>query len=321
MIAAMGVKLAVAATPIVGDALYGFTIEFPVRPASPPPARPAYVSLVGMPVLVVSGNPEQRQTLSDLLRGWRMMPLEADNAPVALALLDRCRREGIPVPLAILSNKLAGQDGFLLAFRIKHNPQLASTVLMMLAAEGKPGDAMSCRENGIAAYMRYPVNDQQLNQAIQAVTGAAADVDAAVTTTLVTRHSLREHRKGATILLVDASRDSQLLAAHFLGREDCSVVVANDLKEALSALDQDLYDVVLVDTTLEGLQGDNAAKVLRDRMRDTAATRFIAITDKHTKAFDKAKLAIGFDATLAKPFRKDVLHSVVETVVKSPAEA
>jgi CheY-like chemotaxis protein len=122
-----------------------------------------------------------------------------------------------------------------------------------------------------------------------------------VTTTLVTRHSLREHRKGATILLVDASRDSQLLAAHFLGREDCSVVVASDLKEALSALDQDLYDVVLVDTSLEGLQGDDAAKVLRDRMRDTAATRFIAITEKHTKAFDKAKLAIGFDATLAKP--------------------
>jgi DNA-binding response OmpR family regulator len=90
----------------------------------------------------VSGNPEQRQTLSDLLRGWRMMPLEADNAPVALALLERCRREGIPVPLAILSNKLAGQDGFLLAFRIKHNPQLASTVLMMLAAEASP--AMPC---------------------------------------------------------------------------------------------------------------------------------------------------------------------------------
>ena len=99
------------------------------------------------------------------------------------------------------------------------------------------------------------------------------------------------------------------------------MVVASDLKEALSALDQDVYDVVLVDTSLEGLQGENAAKVLRDRMRATAATRFIAISDKHTKAFDKAKLGIGFDATLAKPFRKDVLHSVVETVVKSPAEA
>jgi CheY-like chemotaxis protein len=192
---------------------------------------------------------------------------------------------------------------------------------MMLATEGKPGDAMACRENGIAAYMRYPVNEQQLNQAIQAVTGAAAEVDAAATSTLITRHSLREHRKGATILLVDASRDSQLLAAHFLGREDCSVVVANDAREALLALDQVVYDVVQVDTTLEGLQGDDAAKLMRARIRDTAATRLVAITDKHTKAFEKAKRAIGFDATLAKPFRKDDLHTVVETVVKSPIEA
>jgi CheY-like chemotaxis protein len=316
MVNAMGGKLAIAAHPTVGDALYAFTIEFQVRPDTPA-ARPSYVTMVGMPVLVVASDAQQRHTLAELLRGWRMLPLEADNAPVALALLDRFQREGNPVPLVILTNRLGHQDGFLLAFRIRQNPKLASSLVMMLATEGRPGDAMACRENGIAAYMRYPVNDEQLNQAIKAVTGAVGDIDAAVTTTLITRHSLREHRKGATILLVDASRDSQLLAAHFLGREDCSVVVASDAKEALSALDQDVYDVVLVDTSLEGFQGDDAAQLLRARIRNPEKTRLVAITDKHTKAFDKAKLAIGFNGTLAKPFRKDDLHSQVETVVRS----
>jgi PAS domain S-box-containing protein len=321
MVTAMGGKLAVAAHPVVGEALYAFTIEFPVRPPSEPIARPKYVSLVGMPALIVSGNPQQRHHLAELLRGWRMLPIEADNAPVALALLERLHLEGNPIPLVILSNRLGAQDGFLLAFRLRHHPRLSSSILMMLATEGRPGDAMACRENGIAAYMRYPVNDEQLNQAIQAVTGAAADLDSTVITTLVTRHSLREHRKGATILLVDPSRDSQLLAAHFLGREDCSVVVAQDRDEALSALDQDVYDVVLVDTSLEGLQGDGAAQLLRQRMRHPDAARLIAITDEHSAAFDKAKRAIGFTSTLAKPFRKDDLHSVVETLVKSPIEA
>jgi PAS domain S-box-containing protein len=322
MVIAMGGKLSVAAHPAIGEALYAFTVEFPVRPASPAPARPAFVTLVGMPVLVVSGNARQRHELSDQLRNWRLHPLEADNAPVALALMERCEREGSPIPLVILSNRLHGQDGFLLAFRIRHHPKLGATVVMMLATDGKPGDAIACRENGIAAYMRYPVNDQQLNEAIQAVTGATAEVDSAATTTLVTRHSLREHRKGATVLLVDPSRDSQLLAAHFLGREDCSIVVASDMKEALSALDQDVYDVVLVDTSLEGLARDDAAQLLRARIRNPEGTRLVAITEKHTKAYDKAKLAIGFDATLAKPFRKDDLHaSVVETLIRSPAEA
>ena len=109
---------------------------------------------------------------------------------------------------------MAVQDGFLLAFRVKNHPKLFATLVMMLASEGKPGDAIACRENGIAAYMRYPIADKQLNDAIVAVTGASVDADE--TPTLVTRHSLREQRKGATILLVDPHRDSHMLAAHIL---------------------------------------------------------------------------------------------------------
>ncbi|HSJ99247.1 MAG TPA: response regulator, partial [Myxococcota bacterium] len=305
MVAAMGGELAIASVGGSG-ALYGFTIEFPLRPAPLPPPRPAYATLVGMPVLVVSGEPAQRLQLSTLLRGWRMVPLEADNAPMAMALLERLDQEASPVPLVIVSNRLPVQDGFLLAFRIKHHPRFASTLVMMLASEGRPGDAIACRENGISAYMRYPIGDRQLNEAIVAVTGAAVDADD--TPTLVTRHSLREQRKGATILLVDPSRDSQILAAHILGRHDCSVVVAQDLAEALAALDQDLYDLVLVDTALGGLAGDDAARTLRARIaRAPEAARLVAVTLEHSPAFREAKLAAGFDATLAKPFRKDDL--------------
>lgn len=309
MVAAMGGKLAIAARA-GPEALYAFTIEFAVRPAPPPPQRATFATLVAMPVLVVSANAEQRNALSALLRGWRMVPLEADNAPMALALLERLQQEGTPIPLVILSNRLPVQDGFLLAFRIKNDPRYAATLLMMLASEGKPGDAIACRENGVSAYMRYPVSDHQLNEAIVAVTGAKADSDE--TPTLVTRHSLREQRKGATVLLVDRSRDSQILAAHILGREDCSVVVASDLGEALAALDQDTYDVVLVDTSLAGLSGADAAANLRGRIgRNPEATRIVAVSLEHSPAFRKAKVAEGFNATIAKPFRKEDLLALL----------
>src|SRR5205085_5732426 len=156
--------------------------------------------------LVVASDIEQRLQLTNLLRGWRLIPLEADNASMAMALLERMHEEASPVPLVILSNKLPGQDGFLLAFRIKNHPRFRTTLVMMLATGGKPGDAIACRENGISAYMRYPINDRQLNEAITAVTGAAVDIDAEETPTLVTRHSLREQRKGGTVLLIDANR-------------------------------------------------------------------------------------------------------------------
>lgn len=312
MVAAMGGKLAIAARA-GSEVLYGFTIEFPVRPSPPAPARATYASLVALPVLVVSGEPDQRLHLTNLLRGWRMVPLEADNAPMAMALLERLYEEGSPIPLVILSNNLPVQDGFLLAFRIKHHPQFRATLVMMLAAQGRPGDAIACRENGISAYMRYPIADRQLNEAIMAVTGASVDADE--TPTLVTRHSLREQRKGATILLVDPSRDSQILAAHIFGRHDCSVVVAHDLAEATAALDQDVYDLVLVDTALKGLGGDDAAQLLRARLtRDPDATALVAVSVEHSPRFREARTAQGFNATLAKPFRKDDLLALLASL-------
>ena len=319
MVAAMGGKLAIASRPTT-EALYAFTIEFPVRAAPPAPTRPTYISLVGLPVLIVSADPDQRLALSNLLRGWRMIPLEADNAPMAIALLERMNQEGSTIPLVVTSNKLPVQDGFLLAFRIKHHRNFSSTLVMMLATEGKPGDAIACRENGISAYMRYPINDRQLNEAIVAVTGASVDSDE--TPTLVTRHSLREQRKGATILLVDPSRDSQILAAHILGRQDCSLVVAQDLQEAIASLDQDVYDIVLVDTSLEGLSGEDAATLLRSRItRDPERAKLVALSLEHSPQFRAAKTAMGFNATLGKPFRKDDLMGLLATLGRVTAEA
>src|SRR5204862_3575618 len=80
MVAAMGGKLAAAAHPAVGEPLYEFTLEFPVRPLPAAPPKPSFLSLVGLTVLVVSADSAQRLALTNLLRGWRMVPLEADNA-------------------------------------------------------------------------------------------------------------------------------------------------------------------------------------------------------------------------------------------------
>ena len=315
MVTAMGGRLEVGSRP--SEALYAFTIEFPVRPNPPPPRRPTYVSLVAMPVLVVSEDAAQRHELSNLLRGWRMTPMEADNAAMAIALLERMHEEGNPVPLMLVSNRMAVQDGFLLAFRVKHHPKLFPTLVMMLASEGRPGDAIACRENGISAYLRYPLADKQLNDAIVAVTGASVDADE--TPTLVTRHSLREQRKGATILLVDPHRDSHMLAAHILRKRDSSLVVAADLAETIASLDQDLYDIVFVDTSLEGLDGPDAAGILRGHMkRDREATKIYATSIDHSPAFRDAKLAEGFDGTLAKPFRRDNLLAILAALGKLP---
>jgi CheY-like chemotaxis protein len=121
---------------------------------------------------------------------------------------------------------------------------------------------------------------------------------------------------------VDPSRDSQILAAHVLGRQDCSLVVAQDLKEAIASLDQDVYNIVLVDTSLAGLGGADAAKVLRSHItRDPDAATLVAVSLEHSSAFQEAKTAIGFNTTVAKPFRKDDLLGLLATLGRRRVEA
>ncbi|QJR16060.1 hybrid sensor histidine kinase/response regulator [Usitatibacter palustris] len=309
MVTAMGGRLEISSRP-AAEAIYAFTIEFPVRPAAPAPRRKSFASLVGLSALLVSADPAQRLALSNQLRGWRMDPLEADNAQMAIALLERLHEEGNPVPLLIVSDQLPEQDGFLLAFRVKNHHTLAGTLVMMLASKGKPGDAMACRENGISAYMRYPIAEHQLNEAIVAVTGASVDADE--TPTLVTRHSLREQRKGATILLADPDRDSQILASHILSKHDCSVVVAHDAKEILAALEQDLYDLVLIETALEGLNTpDTPARLRKAMQRGGEGVRVVALSVEHSADWAKARVAEGYNAALAKPIQKDALVALL----------
>lgn len=317
MVTAMGGKLAVSSRP--GGEIYSFTIEFPLLPVPPAPRRATFASMVGLSVLIVSAEPEQRLELSNTLRGWRMVPMEADNPEMALKLLERMHEEGAAIPLVIVADQLPVQDGFMLSFRVKYHRDLGGTILMMLATRGKPGDAIACRENGISAYMRYPIGEHQLEEAIKAVTGASVDADE--TPTLVTRHSLREQRKGATILLVDANRDSQILASHILGKRDCNVVAVQDVDEALAALEQDMYDVVLVDPSVTGLSGaDGPAKLRSAIQRDSDKVHFVACSADHSPKWSEARKAEGYNATLGKPFNKDHLLGVLAALGKLPEE-
>jgi len=121
---------------------------------------------------------------------------------------------------------------------------------------------------------------------------------------------------------VDPSRDSQILAAHVLGRHDCSVVVAQDLAEALAALDQDVYDIVLVDTSLTGLGGDDAATRLREGIqRDAERVKIVATTLDFTPGFREAKTRTGFNEAIAKPFRKDDLLALLNSLGRATIDA
>jgi CheY-like chemotaxis protein len=290
---------------------YQFTAAFPFDPARPSYPRQPQVGLSGLPVLIVSESIEERTQLAETAKNWRMQPREADNGDVALELLMRFVREESPIPLVLIANNLAVQDGFTLAFRIKHHPLLRQTAIIMLASSGKPGDAITCRENGISAYLRQPIAAQQLNEAITAVIGATDDAEA--TATLITRHSLREQKKAA-VLVIDAAREQALLATGALKKKDYRVVLVSTTDEAFEAMVQDEFDVIIVDPDDVGfVEGINVVATLRSRVGEGRVVPKILFAGESPLSGKSA-----YDGLVLKPYAKDSLVNVVVDLKLSP---
>ncbi len=285
-----------------------FTAAFPYLAIKDPRSCPTFVTLTGMRVLIVSSNLEQRKQLSELARNWRMLPYEADNAAMALSLLSRAADEDAAIALVITANQLPVQDGFLLAFRIKHNPKLKQTAVVMLATAGKPGDAIACRESGISAYLRQPIGANQLNEALSAVMGAQDD-DSESTSTLITRHSLREAKAG-TVLVIDANREHAMAAAMVLKKSGYRISTADSAKVAYIEMEQDHFDVIIIDPTTPGFV-DMGIESIADALREKLLAKSPNIPILLALTEDMSSVEYGYSGTVTKPYDKEELIAQV----------
>ncbi len=310
IIKAMGGKLEVKER---GDGIsYSFTTEFTCKPPPIAPVRNSYITLTGLPVLIVSPDAEQRKMLADLCRSWRMHPRETDNGTTALQFLMRMHHEKTPIPLVILSNQLPVQDGFMLAFRLKNHNKLAPMAMIMVASEGKQGDAIACRENGINAYLRHPVTPSQLSDAMSAVLGAREPEDNRKPS-LVTRHTLRESSAGS-VLLIDSDREQTRLAALALKRKNYRITIAETADEAYKALEQDMFDAVIVDPTTPGFpKSPPAAALLCARMQSGAVLTPVLLAQTEEGKFDTSD----FSGHVKKPYNKDSLPGMIGAFLSS----
>jgi DNA-binding response OmpR family regulator/PAS domain-containing protein len=283
---------------------YRFSAAFPFERSGDPRQRPTFVTLTSLPALIVSADQAERKNLADLMKSWRMLPREADNATMALQLLNRMADEDHPIPLVITSNNLPIQDGFVLAFRIRNTPKLKTTSVLMLATNGKPGDAIQCRESGISVYLRQPLAPEQLNEALLAVIGSKED--APVDATLITRHSLREAKRGS-VLVIDADRDQSMLVAAGLKKRDYRVSVVTNAPDAYHAMAQEEFNVIVVDPENAGF--DDIQGVLNSIRAHVGRGRKQPHVLLATESPPSAPSA--FDGMVLKPYAKDSLVNAI----------
>jgi CheY-like chemotaxis protein len=112
--------------------------------------------------------------------------------------------------------------------------------------------------------------------------------------------------KGASILLVEDTREVQLLLSHLLERFGAKVEVANDGVKGLEAALSNHFDFILLDLELPLMNGYEVVKQLRRTKPDCCV---FALTAHASQTVREDCLNSGFDDYLTKPIHvNDLVH-------------
>lgn len=272
--------------------------------------------LVGVKVLILDDNRTNRRILEGLLTRWGMISTAVSDGQQALELYFAAEAQGEPFQLVLTDMHMPKMDGFDFVQRLKDKFGSASSTIMMLTSGGQHGDAQRCGELGIAAYLLKPVRQVELREAIAGILLARETAEA---TSLITRYTLREQASGGKtlkILLAEDNLVNQKLARRMLEKRNHTVAVVNNGREALSALDAEAYDLVLMDMQMPEMDGFEATIALREQEKETGKHQpVVAMTALAMNGDRERCMAAGMDGYLSKPIRPEELDEVLERYV------
>jgi PAS domain S-box-containing protein len=307
---------------------FWFTARFGKQPGRDSIAQPPPDILNGLRVLVVDDNATNRKILSHQLSSQGMIHQEAESGLQGLELLRSAAAQGAAYDLAVLDLMMPEMDGFELARAIKSDPNLTELPLVLLTSFGQRGDGATARETGVAAYLTKPVRQSQLFECLATVVRKDSSdpirngSSASKSSTLITRHALKERKKmpHKLILLAEDNIVNQKVAVRQLEKLGYRADAVANGREAIEALARISYDVVLMDCQMPEMDGYEATAEIRRSEGEAKHTMIVAMT-AHALEGDRAKcLAAGMDDYVSKPVKQEELAQVLERVFAVPSE-
>jgi len=135
---------------------------------------------------------------------------------------------------------------------------------------------------------------------------------------LVTVHTLRERRTQLRVLVAEDNSVNRTLARRLLEKRGHTVVIAENGRAALDALERDAFDLILMDVQMPVLGGLEAAASIRERERIAGCgvrIPIIALTANAMAGDRERCIESGMDEYLTKPIQARELFAVMERVM------
>jgi signal transduction histidine kinase/CheY-like chemotaxis protein len=313
LVALMHGRIWLESIPGTGSTFH-FTARFGRQPVLASHKTPKIESLREMRVLVVDDNATNRRWLQELAGSWDMRPTCVESGAEALGAMTEAAAEGNPFPLVLLDAVMPEMDGFAVAERIRSEPSLATSTVMMLSSSDRTEDARRCRALGVSAYLHKPITGAELLASIMSVMGIKTP-DTREPRTLEASPSISDGRH-LRILLAEDNVVNQRVAVRVLEKRGHWVVIAENGVEALQALACQRFDLALMDVQMPEMDGLEATRRIRAMEEQTGQHLPIVAMTAHAMKGDRERcLQAGMDDYIAKPIDAKKLAALVERLV------
>ncbi len=254
-------------------------------------------------VLVMAEEPAARRSLAEMLRQGGMLPVIAETLDDAATVLESDTFDAAVASVA--------DDPFALPRALLAGPGLEGVPLIVLAPPGQRGDAAKLREIGAAGYLTGPIVHVDLLEGIRMAAAGASEAAG-----LITRHWLRERRQRFRVLLADDSPTNRMLATRLLESRGHSVRAVSDGRQAVAAMEEQDFEVVLMDVQMPEMDGFEATKAIRWMELGSGQHIPIIALTAHAMDGDRERcLRAGMDGYVSKPFHAEELFATIEQLV------
>ena len=253
-------------------------------------------TLAGMQVLVVMSDPTERRVLGMHSELWGAPATSVEPGDTAATIAS-----GRAFDVALVEHHPPAIDGLAVASAIRASRGPADLPIVLIAAGALGDDEVTAADSGLVqATLSKPVAPQKLHDVMAqvgrrrtAASPAAPEVESPAVT-------LR-------ILVADDNSLNQTMLRRQITKLGHLVDVVSNGREAVSAVEQQPYDALLMDVLMPEMDGLAAAAEICRRWTPGTRPRLIALTAMAGPGDEERCRKAGFDDYMSKPVHLDEL--------------
>jgi len=313
----MGGKIGVEST--VGK---GSTFRFTARLGLP--CSPEAHSLPGLRntrVLIVGDDFATRRYLNRVLTGHGMHVSVARTANRAFEISAKAARKGNPVQVIIIDEPHQPDvEGSTLASRIRRNPEFKRPGVILLTSLARKPLSHGSGDRDTPIRITKPVADLELFDAIRL---ALSHSDEHQEPNKPFRAPAPEaSARPLRILVVEDNPVNTHLAVRLLEKQGHYTQSAPNGRVALNVLEEESFDVILMDVQMPEMDGLAATREIRQREDGTGSRIPIIALTAHAMQGDRELcLAAGMDGYISKPINANELVATIRNTVPEESYA